>query len=374
MKESSPTALERFFAGPNDLPIEFAFFYERLPAADVLAEGLARTLPAFARLRGGVPLLDVQVAGAPPEDKASRTGLFDSVRPGPGQPQCRLKISRFRAGGGCLGVSMSHGLGDGVSLVGFLSAWARIVRGGEAPAAPVSSELPPLPPELLDASRPLEEELGRTGFGLGVPPRSLVREDYTWDIRRFSREEVEALGREARASQPQVTAGDMLAALLWRHYRDTGREGRAGPELGMVFDFRRVPGLLPAPYFGIAGLQLRVPLSSEEASTLPLPALAARIRARLQSASAADFHRIHAVLEEVRRTGGPEAVDRAGFSMEGHGLLVNNISRFELSLVDFGTGAPHAFDVLTPIPRMCFIISRGDGLEAHTSLPRGSNS
>lgn len=370
------SALDRFFAGPDDFPTEFAFFYERLPAAERLAEGLARTLPAFARLRAGqgaggdVPLRDVPGDWPSREDMALPTVLFDSVRPGPGQPLCRLKISRFAAGG-CLGASMSHGLGDGVSLMGFLSAWARSVRG-EAPAAPAPSEPPRPPPAALDASRPLEEELKRAGFRLGLPPRPRTHEDYTWDIRRFSREEVEALLRDARASHPQVTAGDVLAALLWRHYRRPELEGTAEPELGIVFDFRRIPGLLPASYFGNAGLPLRVPLSSEEASTLPLPALAARIRARFQSASAADFFRSHASLEEVRRTRGWEGVDRVGFSTEGHGLLVNNISRLDLSLLDFGTGAPHAFDVLTPIPRVCFIIARGDTLEAHTSLPKDS--
>lgn len=363
------SALDRFFSGPDDLPIEFAFFFERLPEAEVLAEGLARTLPAFERLRagGGVALRDVPGAQPPSGDKAAQAGLFDSVEPGSGQPLCRLKISRFGRGG-CLGASMSHGLGDGGSLVIFLSAWARSVRG-EAPAAPAVSG-PPLPPPVArDTSRPLEEALGRAGLRLGPPTRQRRREDFTWDIRRFPREEVEALLRDARASHPQVTSGDVLAALLWRHYRQPELEGTAEPELGTVFDFRRVPGLLPSPYFGNAGLPLRVPLSHEEASTLPLPALAARIRARLQSASASDFLQCHALLEELRRTRGQEGLDRAGFSTEGHGLLINNISRFELSLLDFGTGAPHTFDVLTPIPRVCFIFTRGDGLEAHTSLP-----
>lgn len=363
------SALDRFFAGPDDLPIEFAFFFERLPAAELLAEGLARTLPAFERLRAGgsVALRDVPGASPSSGDKASLAGLFDSVEPGSGQPLCRLKVSRFGEGG-CLGASMSHGLGDGGSLVTFLGAWARGVRG-EAPAAPAVSGPPLLPPVSRDESRPLEEALGRAGLRMGPPTRQRRREDFRWDIRRFPREEVEALLREARASHPQVTPGDVLSALLWRHYRQPELEGRAEPELGIVFDFRRVPGLLPSPYFGNAGLPLRVPLSPEEASTLPLPALAARIRARLQSASASDFLQCHALLEELRRTRGQEGVDRAGFSTEGHGLLINNISRFDLSLLDFGTGAPHAFDVLTPIPRVCFIIARGDGLEAQTSLP-----
>jgi hypothetical protein len=366
----SLTALDGFFAGPDDLPIEFAFFYERLPEAEVLAEGLARTLPAFARLREGVPLLDVAGVAVPAEDKVSRAVLFDSVRPGSGQPRCRLKISRFAAGGGCLGASMSHGLGDGGSLVGFLSAWARTVRGHAPPVAPAVAEpaLPPLP--ALDTSLSLEAQLRRVGFELRGPTSPRVREDYRWDIRRFSREEVEALLREARVSRPQVTAGDVLAALLWRHYRQPGRMARAEPELGTVFDFRRVPRLLPASYFGNAGLPLRVPLSHEEAATLPVPALAARIRARLQSASAEDFLRCHALLEEVQRRWGPEGVDWLGFSTEGHGLLVNNISRFDLSVLDFGAGAPHEFDVITPIPRVCFIVARGDALEAHTALPR----
>ncbi|HEX5754069.1 MAG TPA: acyltransferase [Archangium sp.] len=366
---ASLTALDAFFAGPDDLPIEFAFFYERLPAVEVLAEGLARTLPAFARLREGVPLVEVSGVEVPPEDKVSRAVLFDSVQPGSG-PRCRMKISHFTGGGGCLGASMSHGLGDGVSLVGFLSAWARAVRGGQvAPAAPAMEPvLPPLPS--LDKSLSLEAQLRRAGFRLRAPTTPRVREEYRWDIRRFPREEVDTLLRDARVSRPQVTSGDVLAALLWRHYRQSGRMARSEPELATVFDFRRVPRLLPASYFGNAGLPLRVSLSYEEAAALSVPALAALIRARLQSANAEDFLRCHALLEEVQRRWGREGVDWLGFSTEGHGLLVNNISRFDLSLLDFGTGAPHAFDVITPIPRVCFIISRGDTLEAHTSLPK----
>ncbi|MCY1078422.1 acyltransferase [Archangium lansingense] len=372
MDSLSHSALDGLFAGPDDLPIEFAFFYERLPEAELLAEGLARTLPAFPRLQAAVSLRDVPGVELPSDDKVSRAGLFDVAEPGPGRPLCRLKVSRFGAGG-CLGASMSHVLGDGVSLVGFLSAWARSVRG-QAPAAPVSSELPTLPAGALDGSRSLEEELGRAGFRLGSPPPHRRREDFTWDIRRFSREEVDALVREARASQPQVTSADVLAAFLWRLYHPPSLEGTAEPELGIIFDFRRIPGLLPASYFGTAGLPLRVPLSPQEASTLSLPEIAARIRARLQSASATEFFRYHALMEEVRRTQGQEGLDRLNASAEDHGLLINNISRFDLSLLDFGTGAPHTFDVLTPKSRMCFIVTRGDSLEAHTSLPRASGS
>ncbi|HYO69218.1 MAG TPA: acyltransferase [Archangium sp.] len=364
----SLTALDEFFAGPDDLPIEFAFFYEQLPEAEALAEGLARTLPAFSRLRAGVPLLDVAGVEEPTEDKASRAVLFDSVQPGSHPLQCRLKLSRFRTGGGCLGASMSHGMGDGVSLVGFLSAWALTVSG-QAPVVSAVSDVPLPPLVALDSSLSLEEQLRRAGFRLRPPTSPRVREDYRWDIRRFSVEEVDALLRDARGSHPHVTAGDVLAALLWRHYRQPELEARAEPELGMVFDFRRVTGLLPASYFGNAGLPLRVPLSPKEAATLPVPALAARIRTWLRSANAGDFLRCHALLEEVRRTWGPEGVHQVGFSMEDHGLLVNNISRFDLSLLDFGMGAPNAFDVLTPIPRVCFIFFRGDTLEAHTSLP-----
>ncbi|HEY0094254.1 MAG TPA: acyltransferase [Archangium sp.] len=368
----SRPALDGFFAGLDDFPIEFAFFYERLPTAEALAEGLARTLPAFPRLRVGdrVSLDDVPGSRVPSGDKDSRTGLFDSAERGTRWPRCQLKISRFGEGG-CLGASMSHVLGDGVSLVNFLNAWARNVQGA-APVAPAVSECPPPPVEALGASGPLEEELARAGFRLGPLPRFCLREDYTWDILRLPREQVEALLREARASQPQVTVGDVLAAHLFRHYHPTAVEGAPEPSLGVIFDFRRIPGLLPASYFGNAGLPLLVPLAPGEATTLPLPALAARVRARLQSASAADFHRYHALLEEVRRTRGQEGLNRVAFSAEDHGLVINNISRFDLSLLDFGTGAPYVFDVITPVPRVCFIISRGDTLEAHTSLPKDS--
>lgn len=368
----SRPALDEFFAGLDDFPIEFAFFYERLPAAEVLAEGLARTLPAFPqlRVRDRVSLEDVPGGGVPSGDKASLTGLFDSAERGSRWPRCQLKISRFGAGGS-LGASMSHILGDGVSLVGFLSAWARNVRG-DAPGTPAVSECPPPPPGTLDMSRPLEEELARAGFRLGPLPRFCLREDYTWDILRLPREEVEALLRQARASQPQVTVGDVLAAYFFRHYHPESVAGAPEPSLGIVFDFRRIPGLLPASYFGNAGLPLLVPLAPGEATTLPLPELAARVRARLLSASAADFHLCHALLEEVRRTRGQEGLNRVAFSAEDHGLVVNNISRFDLSLLDFGTGAPLAFEVLTPVPRVCFIVSRGDSVEAHISLPKDS--
>jgi hypothetical protein len=372
MMDSLPRpAVDEFFAGLDDFPIEFAFFYERLPAARTLVEGLERTLQAFPLLRAGhrVSLDDVPGGGAPSGDKDSMAGLFDSAERGSRRPRCQLKISRFGEGGS-LGASMSHVLGDGVSLVGFLSAWARNVRGEGAPGAPAVSECPPPPPGTLDLSRPLEEELARAGFRLGPLPRFCLREDFTWDVLRLPREEVEALLRQARASQPQVTVGDVLAAHLFRHYHPAPVAGAPEPSLGVVFDFRRIPGLLPASYFGNAGLPLLVPLAPGEASTLPLPELAARVRARFQSASAADFHLCHALLEEVRRTRGQEGLNRVAFSAEDHGLVVNNISRFDLSQLDFGTGAPHAFEVLTPVPRVCFVVTRGDTLEAHTSLPK----
>ncbi len=371
------SALDGLLAGPDDLPIEFAFFYERLPEAEALAEGLARTLPAFGRLGaagveagGRVSLHDVSGAEVPLDDKVSRTVLFDSVETGSERPMCRLKISRFGAGG-CLGVCMSHVLGDGTSLVGLLSAWARSVRGNP-PAAPVSSEFPAPPPGTLDGSLSLEEELVRAGYRLGPPPLPAHHEDFIWDIRRFSRADVEALLRlrDARASLPPVTVADVLTAFLWRYYNPPGQEGTEPAELGVMFDFRRIPGLLPPSYFGNAGLPLRVPLPPGEAATLPLMEIAARIRERLQSASAMDFFRCHALMEEVRRLRGQEGLDRINPATEDQGLLVNNLSRFDLSLLDFGTGAPHTFEVVTPRPRMCFIVARGDVLEAHTCLAK----
>ena len=365
-------ALNGFFAGLDDFPIEFAFFYERLPAAEALEEGLARTLLAFPRLRAGdrVALDDVPGSGVPSGDKASRTGLFDSVERGSRRPRCRLKISALRGRGVPRGQHVAHPRrwrqpGELPERVGAQCPRGRPGGSGRfrLPAAATG-----------DAGRVPSAGggLARAGLPARAAPRFCLREDYTWDILRLPRQEVDALLRQARASQPQVTVGDVLAAHLLRHYHPACVAGEPEPALGIIFDFRRVPGLLPASYFGNAGLPLLVPLAPGEATTLPLPELAARVRARLQSASAADFHRYHALLEEVRRTRGQEGLNRVGFSAEDNGLVINNISRFDLSLLDFGTGAPHAFDVLTPVPRVCFIVSRGDTLEAHTSLPKDS--
>nr|GMD36981.1 vinorine synthase-like [Ipomoea batatas] len=118
-----------------------------------------------------------------------------------------VQINYFLDGGIAVGVCMSHKIGDGLSLVNFVNAWAVAAREGHvAGMSPPDFELPPslFPPTTAD--------LSGSGFS---PSVGMTREKIVTRRVVFSKEKLAALKKSAAARVSDPTRVEALSAFLW---------------------------------------------------------------------------------------------------------------------------------------------------------------
>jgi len=74
-------------------------------------------------------------------------------------------------------------------------------------------------------------------------------------------------------------------------------------------------------------------------------------------------------LEALRRAEGPEALSRLHVAHPEAGLLVTNLSRVPVARLDFGSGAPSDYRIMTPAPRTAAVLPLQDGCAVDVCPP-----
>ncbi|XP_021858544.1 spermidine hydroxycinnamoyl transferase-like [Spinacia oleracea] len=278
---------------------------------DTLKDSLSRVLVHFYPLAGrvqwigqgrlelicnsmGVELIEAE-SSINLSDFASKTNLFENLvpfvdynKPIHELPLVSGQITKFRCGGICLGVNISHILADGQSALHFMSEWARLARDEPLEMAPYFN------PNILRAQElpmTLAPSNMHTEF---ITPPLLIGQQNNLDERRkittvailsLSKYHVESLKKVANEGPNgpntyNYTRYEVVTSHIWRSACKAREHHREQPTcLGFSVDVRnRLHPPLPPNYFGNAILDVVASSRSGDIITLPLGFTCARIR------------------------------------------------------------------------------------------------
>jgi shikimate O-hydroxycinnamoyltransferase len=381
------TPIDHIFTGVGSYPIEFVFAYQgqidpkRLRAS--LNEAVGRFVPVACKLtevsestyalqpcEDGVKF-QVTDSSAEFGDPAARYSFLDPVSSVVGEPLTRIKLNQT-PDGSVLGVSMSHAVGDGFSYFYFLSAWARLFRGGTI-IEPFDGRQPLMPEQhKRTGSITPADVLADSGIFWDERRRAIARDRIHWDKFHVSKEELGGLLAEAQVdADGRLSFNDVLAAHLWRTYIDKwdGSEGSETTYVSCPVDIRRIIKGFPRTYFGNAvGLATRS-LERQALATAPLGRLASIIRSGVASIEESYMRNALGTLEAMRLQEGLAVLEENHVIHPRSGILITNLSRLPVQEIEFDAGPPIAFDILTPAIRGAVVLPSEDGVDIRVCYP-----
>lgn len=240
---------------------------------------------------------------------------------------------------------LSHALADGVGRGLILSRWAQLCRGARGPRKWDSDrgkliELAQGSLDLDDSTElvPMEwsEVIDRCERAESEPCRSAVVKVEASALREQHARCV------AAAADEFISVQDVLTALIWQRFAEIQDSNQTGT-LSHVLDFRRCFGISET-YIGNVVTDGHIEYEVADARTRSTTELALRIRQSSRDAlTSARISRRLSILWRYRhlyeqRMG---LVERAALAALSHERLhINNLSRFPVRDLDFGTGPP----------------------------------
>lgn len=379
------------FLGESATPIEFLFRFDSRLDAQALRGSLAEVLesfgPATSVLKAvgpqgmvfeesseGYSFTGSETPIDPELDASDAHQLLDPVHTTEGQP-----LSRFRLTVGptrsILGVSISHAVVDGYSFFYLLASWAahhrgesfRVPRHDRGLLRPTPTPLPKL--ENLTAA----VIRARTGLSFAHPRSAPDRGALNWTKASFSLAELRAAASAAgEVAGIRLSVNDLLVARLWKRF---GAEWSSEGDRRFVTcptDFRRYHPAIGLDYFGNAIRTVTLEMAAEALADAEEGVVAVQIHQAIAGAKREASMDALNCLTELRLAQGLEGMERLHVVEPQAGLLVTNLSRMPLDKMDFGTGAPTACRIMTPVVRGAAVLATPDApdrLDVHYCPP-----
>ena len=381
--------IDHIFTGRGAYPINFVFSFEKTLDAARLRAGLDRTLESFWPLKSQLVKsgpndlsFDVSLNGWRwNEEKSQRRTSFDDVAAlaksipcaisEPGHNLLEISLQQ-NAEGTRLAVSASHCVVDGYSYFLFLTSWAKASR--ELPfVEPIVNRDLLRPNHLVPHKAPIDRE--RVFNDCGVSFAEQKRPDdassaVRWTTHDFKRAEIDQLMKSVEGIE-RFSQNDVLATQIWRNFMkefpgETLKDV-ADYSFGCPVDYRRLSKRVNPLYFGNAIRCASFKLGVDEFAKASHADLALRLRRAVESVDDAAVERSLECLESLRLRDGLNAMERFHVADPNNGFMVTNLSRLPLFEMDFGTGAPNDFRILTPAKRSGVILPLRDGFRSQTA-------
>ncbi|KAL0299199.1 UNVERIFIED_CONTAM: Spermidine hydroxycinnamoyl transferase [Sesamum radiatum] len=274
-------------------------------------------------------------------------------------PLVAVQLTRFKCGGVCLGVAMSHAAVDGQSASHFYTGWARLARGeqletqpfldrkllGDVGRKPHSAAPPPQPPPEFETPPFLIGESGCKSEREKTTIRASLR------LTKFQIEMMRRKANENRgsaAARSSFTCYEVITAHIWRctcKARRHMREQRS--RLSISVDIRRrMQPPLPKTYFGNAVLDVVALDCAGELIAKPLSYAASKIREAINKltneyvTSTIDFLRAVDDLSSFQDCNSISSDDNddKGFFCGNPNLCVTSWTTLQFHGIDFGWG------------------------------------
>jgi shikimate O-hydroxycinnamoyltransferase len=301
-------------------------------------------------------------------------------------PLARFRLTQLRGGGSVLGLSLSHGLADGVSYYQFIHIWSLIHEG-----------LPWTPPvpghDLLVCNPDRQHELfgsqdrlppACSGFRCLTLPEFLVlgsnfllqqRNIVTKTI-PFTRRQLNAIKRSVVGSPGRLSMNDALCAHLWQTLARTGGVIRPGRQYKMLtIASLRGRGALGVPqhFFGNAVTNMLTQLPGEEIIEADIAHLASQCRRALEALDDRDVLRQMLWLRHQEQHGRLPRV-MADVDLFGGDCVISSMFRLPVDEAVFDGQRPSrkAYTVV-PAPWVIWLKpwwQEQGGIEIHAHVPR----
>ncbi|QCD80352.1 spermidine hydroxycinnamoyl transferase-like [Vigna unguiculata] len=212
-------------------------------------------------------------------------------------PLVVVQLTKFKCGGICIGITLSHAVVDGPSALHFVSEWARLSRGEPLHTVPF------LDRKILRAGEPplvpltkchLHKEFNDPPFLLGRTDNREEREKETaMAFVKISKTEIETLKKRANESSPRprndrgYSRYESVTGHIWRCASKAREHKENQPTvLTIIVDSRgRLKPPLPNGYFGNANLDSVACSLAGDLVSEPLGYTASRIREAIERVS-----------------------------------------------------------------------------------------
>ncbi|KAL5549327.1 hypothetical protein UlMin_004558 [Ulmus minor] len=264
-------------------------------------------------------------------------------------PLMLVQLAWFSCGGISLGMTASHAVVDGQSLLHFISEWTGLARGEPLKVAPFLDRKvlgagndhlhPPASPS-LDLSFNLPTLLSS---------EEETKPETTIAMLKLTKEEVEKLKKMVNEGEetiiPAYTRYESLAGHIWRCANKARKHKHQQPTaLGVCASSRsRIKPALPKGYFGNAIFDVLATSTAGELMAKPLSYAASRIREAIETVtneyiwSAIDYLKKHPDLTVFQDLQARTSNDQFPFYKNPNLGVVNWLS-FPIYGVDFGWG------------------------------------
>ena len=389
MKIIPLSPIDHVFTGLGSYSIGFAFAYKDTIDPASLRSSLDATLEQFSPLRSKLIKISEHSYGLQPADDglsfevSSSSEIFeeskdiskflDSVHSMEGEPLTKIKLTQTPRGS-VLGVSMSHAVADGFSYFHFLSSWSRVFQGKRILSPSHRREL--LVPETSDHPKLItpDDILARCGLFWGGKRRASSREQVREERLLISKETMSKLLAEAQKEcEVPLFYNDVITAFLWKKYITEWNESGNNPTtyVSCPFDYRRVLRILPRTYFGNALCCATASIDYESLVHASLGKLALLIRKAVAQVKRDYVLGSLKTLESLRQQRGLAAMEEIHVVHSRDGLVVTNISRLPVQNLEFGSGTPTGFQVLSSDQRAAAILPAQDGVDVRVYHPLG---
>ncbi|KAL0413479.1 UNVERIFIED_CONTAM: Stemmadenine O-acetyltransferase [Sesamum radiatum] len=346
-----------------------------------LKQSLSNTLTLFYPLAGRIqdgPVVDCNDAGAEFIEASIQAQLNDALQEPiieqlkhfavdaaagrlPGAALVAAKVTFFNCGGIAIGVSVSHKLADGASIMTFLNVWTASCRG--------EAEFPKFSVDLAHYFPPRKFPDSPSVPKLMLNEKNIVTKRFVFD-----KENLEALKHAATSPSgsnvKNPTRVEVVSAFIWKHFIDVAKS--ENPEAKKIFAAshavnlrgRRSPPLDLENVFGNCFMSTTALTSNGE------------------------FHDLVTQLRSTIKKVNEDYITKAktGDSyLNDKYKLVSLIMNWELELcgfsswcgfplyeVDYGWGKPISLGASAPIKNTTVLVNSrsGDGVEAFITMPQ----
>lgn len=357
--ELSP--MDYYFYRPNLYTIQFAFEYDTKISSQRLSDAVKELIlkmpvvgSRLVKVSDFQLMLETGYSIPVREQKLNASSfnetesIFDSVSNVEGESLIKILVSH-KEDGSYVGFSFSHLLGDGAAFFMFLENLVRILA--QQPINQVSIDR-----SKLRAFTKGDSEVGlfeSTGY---IQPRPQNPAQVDVEHIYYTHDKLNVMKAELKRAGCIASTNDIIMAdLAKRFHKDIPRFENQFI-IRCPVDYRKTIGI-GANYFGNAVRDAVTFFNSEEMEKMNFASVVSRIR---QSILGVDEHSVAqslTALDLLRRKDGIDTFQELGCP----GLLVSNLSKFPISKIDLGSGAPTGFHHASLNPRLALVLPHPDG-------------